>query len=79
MWEISNNQLCKTFAFKDFVEAMAFMNRVAIIAEELNHHPEWTNIWNTVSFKLSTHDAGNIVTQKDRELSERIDEIFSAF
>ena len=49
------------------------MTKVAIVAEKLNHHPTWTNTWNTVSFELSTHDAGNIVTELDRKLAKAID------
>jgi len=75
MWTEINNQLVKEFVFKDFKEAFAFMTKVAVIAEELKHHPEWTNTYNKVTIKLSTHDAGNVVTEKDRELAKRIDEI----
>ena len=73
MWQEENNQLYKRFIFKDFVEAFAFMTKVAIIAEKMNHHPRWTNVYNTVDIWLNTHDAGNIVTEKDRELAAQID------
>ena len=73
MWTEENNQLTKTFVFKDFVQAFSFMTRVAIVAEKMNHHPTWTNTWNTVQIKLSTHDAGNIVTEKDHTLAKAID------
>jgi 4a-hydroxytetrahydrobiopterin dehydratase len=72
-WEEKNNSLYRKFEFKDFSEAFAFMTRVAMIAEKMNHHPKWTNIWNTVEVWLSTHDAGNIVTDKDKKLAERMD------
>jgi 4a-hydroxytetrahydrobiopterin dehydratase len=72
-WEEKNNSLYNKFEFKDFSEAFAFMTRVALIAEKMNHHPKWTNIWNTVEVWLSTHDAGDVVTEKDRKLAERID------
>ena len=72
-WEEKNNSLYSKFEFKDFSEAFAFMTRVALIAEKMNHHPKWTNVWNTVEFWLSTHDAGDVVTDKDRKLAERID------
>jgi 4a-hydroxytetrahydrobiopterin dehydratase len=72
-WTVENNRLKKTFKFKDFIEAFGFMTRVAIQAEKMNHHPTWTNTYNSVSFELSTHDAGNIVTDKDRKLAEAID------
>lgn len=73
MWKEENNKLKKTFTFKDFTEAFGFMTKVAIIAEKMNHHPTWTNTWNTVSFELSTHDAGNTVTDRDRALAKAID------
>lgn len=77
MWEEKNNQLYKKFQFRDFSEAFAFMTRVAIEAEKINHHPLWSNVYNTVEVWLSTHDAGNIVTEKDRDLAKRIDKILS--
>jgi 4a-hydroxytetrahydrobiopterin dehydratase len=72
-WEEKNNSLYRKFEFKDFSEAFAFMTRVALIAEKMNHHPKWTNVWSTVEVWLSTHDAGDIVTEKDRKLAEKID------
>jgi 4a-hydroxytetrahydrobiopterin dehydratase len=73
MWKEDDNKLKKKFQFKDFSEAFGFMTRVAILAEKMNHHPTWTNTWNTVSFELSTHDAGNKVTDKDHKLAAAID------
>jgi 4a-hydroxytetrahydrobiopterin dehydratase len=73
MWHEKENTLYRKYEFKDFSEAFAFMTRVALIAEKMNHHPKWTNVWNTVELWLSTHDAGDIVTDKDRKLAERID------
>ena len=73
MWKEENNKLYRKFQFKDFSEAFAFMTRVAIEAEKMNHHPLWTNVWNTVEIWLSTHDAGDIVTDKDHKLSKKID------
>jgi len=73
MWKEEKNKLHKKFEFKNFSEAFGFMTRVAIEAEKMNHHPEWTNIYNTVEFWLSTHDAGDIVTEKDRQLAKKID------
>jgi 4a-hydroxytetrahydrobiopterin dehydratase len=73
MWKEENNQLNRQFVFKNFSEAFAFMTRVAMIAEKMNHHPEWSNVYNKVSIHLSTHDAGDIVTDKDRKLAEAID------
>lgn len=75
MWEEKNNRLTKTFQFKDFIEAFGFMAKVAILAEKMNHHPLWTNVYNRVSFELSTHDAGDIVTDKDRKLAKEIDKL----
>jgi 4a-hydroxytetrahydrobiopterin dehydratase len=73
MWEEKNNTLHKKVEFKNFSEAFGFMTRVALEAEKMNHHPLWTNVYNTVEFWLSTHDAGDIVTDKDRNLAKKID------
>ncbi len=75
MWKEENNKLYRKFTFKDFSEAFAFMTRVAMIAEKMNHHPEWKNVWNTVEMWLSTHDAGDVVTEKDRKLSQLVNEL----
>lgn len=77
MWEQTDNQLYKKFTFKDFNEAFAFMTRVALVAEKASHHPRWTNQWNTVEIWLSTHDSGDIVTDKDRSLANAIDELLN--
>jgi len=71
----SSSYLEKNFIFKDFSEAFAFMTRVALLAEKANHHPDWSNVWNRVSIRLSTHDAGNVVTDKDLKLAEAIDSV----
>lgn len=73
MWEETDNKLHKKFEFKDFSEAFAFMTRVALAAERMDHHPLWTNVYNRVEIWLSTHDAGDVVTAKDRKLAEKID------
>ena len=75
MWQEPDNTLYRKFEFKDFSEAFAFMTRVAMIAEKMDHHPRWTNIWNTVEVWLNTHSAGNVVTNKDRKLAKKIDEL----
>lgn len=75
MWKEENNRLNRTFKFNNFSEAFAFMTRVALLAEKMNHHPTWTNTWNTVHIELSTHDAGNTVTALDRKLAAAIDEL----
>jgi 4a-hydroxytetrahydrobiopterin dehydratase len=79
MWQEKNHQLQASFEFKNFTEAFAFMIEVAVQVEQLDHHPEWTNIWNKVTFKLCTHDAGNIVTEKDRVLAAAIDKVFTKY
>lgn len=77
MWTEENNTLYKKFEFKNFSEAFAFMTRVAIEAEKADHHPLWTNVYNKVEIWLSTHDAGNTITAKDRKLTENIDKLLS--
>ena len=72
-WQEENNRLKKTFKFKDFSQAFSFMTRVALVAEKMDHHPKWTNIWNSVEIWLSTHSAGDIVTEKDKKLASAID------
>ncbi|KXX67894.1 4a-hydroxytetrahydrobiopterin dehydratase [Flammeovirga sp. OC4] len=74
-WIEKDNKLQKTFTFKDFSEAFAFMTRVAFLAEQHQHHPNWSNVWNTVEIHLTTHDAGNTVTEKDKNLAEAIDQL----
>jgi len=76
MWMEKNNQLKRTFEFKDFQEAFAFMMRVAFLAEQQQHHPEWSNVYNKVTIVLTTHDKGNIVTDKDHQLAKAIDSVF---
>lgn len=73
MWVEKKNKLYQKFTFKNFSEAFAFITRVAIEAEKLNHHPEWKNVYNTVEIWLSTHDAGDVVTAKDEKLAKKID------
>lgn len=75
MWQENDNKLYRKFTFANFSEAFAFMTRVAILAEKQDHHPTWTNTWNTVEIWLSTHDAGNIVTEKDKTLAHAIDKL----
>jgi 4a-hydroxytetrahydrobiopterin dehydratase len=74
-WKETDNTLYRKFEFADFSEAFAFMTRVALAAEKMDHHPKWTNVWNTVEVWLSTHDAGNTVTEKDRKLAQTIDKL----
>ena len=74
-WKERDGALVKSFVFRDFVEAMGFMTRVALLAEKMNHHPEWTNVYNRVDIRLTTHDAGNVVTDIDRTLAAALDEM----
>ena len=67
--------LVREFRFRDFVSAWGFMTKVALLAEKMDHHPEWSNVYNKVSIRLSTHDAGNKITDKDRKLAEEIDKL----
>ena len=73
MWKEADNKLYRSFEFKDFSQAFAFMTRVALEAEKMNHHPFWNNVYNKVEIWLNTHDAGDIVTDKDRKLAAKID------
>jgi 4a-hydroxytetrahydrobiopterin dehydratase len=75
MWKEVNNTIEKTFEFKDFAEAFSFMTRVAFLAEKHGHHPNWSNVYNKVTIQLTTHDKGNVVTQKDRDLAAAIDAV----
>lgn len=75
MWAEVDNKLTRTFQFSNFVEAWGFMTKVALLAEKMNHHPEWTNVYNKVEIHLTTHDSGNTVTNKDRELALAIDRL----
>ena len=74
-WIEENNKLTQTFTFKDFKEAWAFMNKVALIVDKADHHPNWSNVYNKVTIELFTHDKGNIVTEKDRKLAAEIDDL----
>ena len=69
------HQLIKTFEFHDFSQAFAFMTRVALLAESIQHHPDWMNSFNKVTIKLSTHEANNTVTDKDRKFASEIDKL----
>lgn len=75
MWEEQDNKLVRTFKFKDFTEAFGFMTKVAIEAEKADHHPNWSNVYNQVKIELTTHDAGNTITDNDRALTLKIDSL----
>lgn len=70
----SQDAIARSFKFKNFSEAFAFMVQVALAAERMDHHPEWTNVWNRVDILLTTHEAGGL-TERDRDLAKEIDRI----
>jgi len=76
MWKEENNQLKRTFEFKNFIDAFGFMAKAAIVIEKHNHHPDWRNVYNRLEVALCTHDAGNIVTEKDHKLAEALDKLY---
>ena len=76
-WTEREARLEREFEFADFSEAFGFMTRVALLAEQAGHHPDWSNSWNRVKISLTTHDAGSVVTQKDRDLAAAIDRVIS--
>jgi len=75
MWTEQDNKLKAEFQFDNFVDAFAFMTRVALVSEKMNHHPNWSNVYNKVSIELTTHDAGNIITESDHKLANAIDKL----
>jgi 4a-hydroxytetrahydrobiopterin dehydratase len=79
MWKEENNKLYRSFKFRNFSEALAFMVQVGLIAEKMDHHPEWKNVYNTLDIWLYTHSAGDKVTGKDHALAKAIDEIFRQY
>ncbi len=79
MWKERNNKLRATFKFADFKQAIAFMTEVAFYAETQNHHPEWSNVYNTVKVVLCTHDEGNVITKKDRKLAKAISTVYEKY
>ena len=76
MWKEENNQLKRSFEFKDFVEAFTFMTEVAFAAEKISHHPNWNNVYNKVDITLFKHNANISITDKDFKLSKEIDRIY---
>lgn len=77
-WTETDHALTRRFEFADFRQAFAFMTAVALVAEKMDHHPEWSNVWNRVDITLRTHSAGNTVTEKDRQLAAAIDRIHAS-
>ena len=76
MWKEEDNQLKRSFKFKNFVEAFTFMTQVAFLAEKMQHHPNWSNSYDKVEISLYTHDSNNSITEKDRKLAIEIDKIY---
>lgn len=79
MFTEENNKLSATFKFTDFVAAFAFMTEVAFWAEKQNHHPNWSNVYNTVNIDLMSHDAGNTVTARDYKLAKKIETLYQKY
>ena len=77
MWTEKNNKLTAEFKFDDFIGAFGFMTQVAIIAEKMDHHPNWSNVYNRVTIELCTHDAGDVVTERDHQLAKEIDKLLN--
>jgi 4a-hydroxytetrahydrobiopterin dehydratase len=76
-WSVKEGRLHAEFRFDDFVQAFAFMTKVAFAAEATQHHPDWSNVYNRVTINLVTHDAGNAISQKDIDMARRIDTLVS--
>ena len=76
MWKENPDNLYRSFEFNDFSEAFGFMARVALAAEKMNHHPDWRNVYRHVEIKLSTHETGGTITDKDKKLAEEIDRLY---
>lgn len=74
-WKEIDNKLVREFKFENFIEAFGFMSSVALIAEKMDHHPNWSNAYSTVTIELTTHDAGNTVTEKDHKLANAINKL----
>jgi 4a-hydroxytetrahydrobiopterin dehydratase len=78
-WKEESNALIGHFKFDNFSVTFSFMTQIALLSEKMNHHPDWSNCWNKVDIRLSTHDAGNVITQKDIDLAEGINKIYNAY
>ena len=78
-WKEESNTLIGHFQFDNFSMAFSFMTQIALLSEKMNHHPNWSNSWNKVEIRLSTHDAGNVITQKDKDLAEGITKIYNLY
>lgn len=78
MWREENDQLIRNYEFRNFNEAFGFMTRAAMVIEKHDHHPEWKNVYNKLEVRLCTHDAGNVVTDKDRALAKALDQLLES-
>lgn len=76
-WQLENGKLHRELVFDDFVAAFGFMTRIALVAEKMEHHPEWSNVYNRLVIDLTTHDAGGI-SERDIALARRVDSLFGA-
>jgi len=76
MWQDKDGALYRAWKFKDFTEAFAFMTAIAKLAEQMDHHPKWTNEYNKLEIWLSSHDAGGKVTEKDKQMAAGIDALY---
>ena len=76
MWQDKDGALYRAWKFKDFTEAFAFMTAIAKLAEQMDHHPKWTNEYNKLEIWLSSHDAGGKVTEKDKQMAAGIDSLY---
>jgi 4a-hydroxytetrahydrobiopterin dehydratase len=79
MWTVHENYLKAELIFRNFSQAFAFMTEVAMLAERHHHHPNWSNVWNRVEIQLNTHDAGDVITEKDRKLAAAIEEVYARY
>lgn len=78
-WTEKNNALHKSFSFDNFKQAIDFMSHCREDIDQVNHHPEWTNVYNRLEVRLCTHDAGNVITEKDHQLAKLLDEKYREF
>ncbi len=77
-WSFDETHITRTLKFKTFVEAFSFMTAIALVAEKMDHHPEWSNVYNSVTIRLNTHDA-NGITKMDIDLAQAIDKLYEGY
>lgn len=78
-WDEEHNKLIKEYKFSNFIEAFSWMTECSFHIEKMNHHPQWNNVYNSVKVELTTHDAGNTITEKDRNLAIVMDKCFEKY